>query len=348
VVHPGLALALFVVGTVVLYFGLRPRRGWLPRVVRVFQMSDRVRIEDALKHLLHCETLGLPPTTDSVAGALEVSRGRATELLARLDRMNLARSDGQGHRLTEEGRTYALRLIRTHRLLERYFADRTGMRPEEWHEAAERQEHQLSAAQTDRLARRMGHPLYDPHGDPIPSASGELPPAVGVPLPGVTAGATVRVVHIEDEPREVYDRVVARGLTPGLALRVTSVTPSMVRFLVNGRDTALESILAANVEVVAAPAEEVVREPFETLAALAVGEWAEVLELSPACQGPQRRRLLDLGVVPGTRIRAVMASASGDPMAFDIRGATIALRRAQAEWIAVRRVAGDRGAGEAA
>ena len=67
-----------------------------------------------------------------------------------------------------------------------------------------------------------------------------------------------------------------------------------------------------------------------TLDRLAVDESGAVVGISPACRGPQRRRLLDLGVVPGTEIRAVMRSAAGDPIAYDIRGALIALRREQA------------------
>ena len=55
--------------------------------------------------------------------------------------------------------------------------------------------------------------------------------------------------------------------------------------------------------------------------------------ISVACQGLQRRRLLDLGVVPGTRIQARMRSPLGDPVAYDVRGALVALRRRQALWI---------------
>jgi len=63
------------------------------------------------------------------------------------------------------------------------------------------------------------------------------------------------------------------------------------------------------------------------------GESARVTSISPACQGSQRRRLLDLGVVRGTEIEAAFSSATGDPVAYVIRGALIALRREQAEWI---------------
>ena len=60
-----------------------------------------------------------------------------------------------------------------------------------------------------------------------------------------------------------------------------------------------------------------------------------VAYISRACQGAQRRRLLDLGVVPGTPITREMTSAGGDPAAYRIRGALIALRRSQAVWIHV-------------
>ncbi len=75
----------------------------------------------------------------------------------------------------------------------------------------------------------------------------------------------------------------------------------------------------------------------ETLAGLRPGESARVVRIAASCRGPQRRRLLDLGVVPGTRITAVLQSAWGDPVAYEIRGALIALRREQAEGIEVRR-----------
>ena len=86
------------------------------------------------------------------------------------------------------------------------------------------------------------------------------------------------------------------------------------------------------------PEGEGAKGPSETLADLAPGEVGRVLDLSPACRGQQRRRLLDLGVVKGTEITAEMTSAAGDPVAYLIRGALIALRRGQAEWVLIERV----------
>jgi Fe2+ transport system protein FeoA len=58
-----------------------------------------------------------------------------------------------------------------------------------------------------------------------------------------------------------------------------------------------------------------------------------VTGLSRSLRGPQRRRLLDLGFVPGTLIEAEISSAMGDPIAYRVRGALIALRREQADAV---------------
>jgi len=77
--------------------------------------------------------------------------------------------------LTSDGRSYALRIIRVHRLWEKYLADETSVSENEWHQKAEEVEHLITPEQADTLAAQIGNPVFDPHGDPIPSASGLLP-----------------------------------------------------------------------------------------------------------------------------------------------------------------------------
>jgi DtxR family Mn-dependent transcriptional regulator len=71
------------------------------------------------------------------------------------------------------------------------------------------------------------------------------------------------------------------------------------------------------------------------LSELEHGEIGRVLGIHPSLQGPQRRRLLDLGLTPGTLVEAELESAGGDPVAYRIRGTLIALRRDQASWIQI-------------
>ncbi|MCZ7539273.1 MAG: ferrous iron transport protein A [Anaerolineae bacterium] len=73
---------------------------------------------------------------------------------------------------------------------------------------------------------------------------------------------------------------------------------------------------------------------WHTLADLRPGETAEVAALHSA--GAERRRLMDLGIVPGTTITAELRSPLNDPVAYRVRGALIALRRSQAAQIEIR------------
>jgi DtxR family Mn-dependent transcriptional regulator len=337
-VDPVWALAVFFAGLLVAAACLWPRRGLVPSILRMIRMSERVRMEDALKHLFDTETRGVTATVESLAGVLHSGTGTVIRIVERLEALGLARPIGEGFGLTESGRAYALRILRTHRLVERYLADRTGVQPAEWHAEAERLEHRLDEAATERLARRMGHPRYDPHGDPIPTSAGVMPAPQGMMLSAVTPRRTVSVIHLEDEPPEAFERLLATGLAIGQRLQVLDADPVRIRYRSEGRDSSLAVLLARNVTVVPVADDEAEETTGLTLADVPLGGRAVVIALSSACEGPQRRRLLDLGVVRGTQIRPLMASAAGDPVAYEIRGAAIGLRRQQAEWIRVRLV----------
>jgi len=334
-VDPLLALTVFGALTALLALLFWPRRGVMARISQLSHLSSRVLLEDALKHVYTCESVGRPCTLESLAGRLEVSRGKAAELFNRLAEAELTRNTETGPRLTEQGRGSALQLVRTHRLWERYLADRTGVPAGEWHEKAERMEHALSSEETEELAARLGHPAWDPHGDPIPTPDGELPKVERTTLSGVEVGRTVEVVHLEDEPRVIYDALLEDGLELGTRVEVTGRGGNAVHVRGRGREWSLDPVVAGNVTVRLLPEGESADAPVSTLLDVPTGGSARVIGISPACKGAQRRRLLDLGIVRGTVIEAAFRSVGGDPIAYRIRGALIALRREQAEWVRV-------------
>lgn len=342
-IDPVFALLVFGLAVLLVAALLWPDRGLAARIIRAFGVTERVRLEDSLKHLYKCEYAGRTCSVDSVAGSVGVSRAHALELLGKLEEMALARASGEGFHLTEQGREYALHIVRTHRLLERYLADRTGVEPADWHGEAERREHSFSPAETDSLSARLGHPLYDPHGDPIPTAGGALPPLTGLPLTALEPDDVASIVHLGDEPREVFEALAGLGLSPQMLVRMRESGPGEVRFEAGGRELALSPIVARNITVEPLPEADLLQEAQETLADVPEGGAARVLGIHPTLKGPQRRRLLDLGLTPGTVVEAELEAAGGDPMAFRVRGALIALRKEQAQWILV-----DRGAGQGA
>ncbi len=345
---PVVSLLVFFGASAVLALVLWPRHGVVARVRRLLRLDERIRLEDALKHVYMCERRGLDCTLESLAGQVEVSRSRAADLLAGLAEMGLVRSEARGPVLTEEGRTSALRLIRTHRLWERYLADRTGVPAADWHDQAERMEHTLSGEEAEALSARLGHPRWDPHGDPIPTASGELPPVRGTSLMAADVGRAVEIVHLEDEPREIFQRLVDRGLAPRERLDVVARTDEGVTVHAHGETWTLDPVAARNVTVQHLPVGESADGPRRTLAEADRGETVRVVGLTSACQGAQRRRLLDLGIVRGTTVTPELVSTSGDPVAYRVRGALVALRREQAAWIVVESADADGDAEEVA
>ena len=196
----------------------------------------------------------------------------------------------------------------------------------------------MSTEEVDALSIQLGHPTYDPHGDPIPTSNGDLVQPGGKPLTAVKLDTPSQIVHIEDEPQAVYDQIVAENLHPGMIVNVLETSTQRIRFWADGDEHVLAPIVASNVFVVAIPEEtECESLPCEHLSELEPGEEAIVSGISLACRGIERRRLLDLGILPGTIIRAEFTSPSGDPMAYRIRDALIALRDDQAKLIHISR-----------
>jgi len=330
-----LLLAAAIAMAVVLLFW--PPHGLWWRWRRGLLATDRVLLEDALKHLHGCEFAELEATLDSVAGGLGVERDRAAELLARLQAEGLATTEDGKWVLSSEGRSYALRVVRTHRLWERYFSEETGMPADEWHAEAEIREHQASRSELEALSARLGHPRFDPHGDPIPTSEGGMPHVVpGRPLPQLAPETVAEIVHVEDEPTAIYSQLVAEGLHPGMHVRVLEVTPVRIRFEADAEEHVLSPVVAANLWVKERPRVEM--PPwYEPLSALEPGESARIMSIAPALRGIERHRLLDLGLVPGTEVEVIRRSPGGDPTAYRIRGAVIALRRDQVDLVRVER-----------
>jgi DtxR family Mn-dependent transcriptional regulator len=116
-------------------------------------------------------------------------------------------------------------------------------------------------------------------------------------------------------------------------------SPQRVRFWAGGDEHLLAPIVAANIAVLPLQdeqdTEEIIGDP---LSSLNVGEVGQIISISPRTRGVERRRLMDLGILPGTSIEIEMSSPSGNPTAYRVRGAVIALRKTQAADIRIQRL----------
>ena len=121
---------------------------------------DKILLEDALKFIYDCEYKNIKCTPNGVAGNLSISSEDATNLLTKLHELNLIKFLEKYIELTSEGRIYALRVIRIHRLWEKYLAEETNVKEVDWHTEAEFKEHTITAEEAENIAAKIGNPVY--------------------------------------------------------------------------------------------------------------------------------------------------------------------------------------------
>jgi DtxR family Mn-dependent transcriptional regulator len=304
-------------------------RGWIGA-------RRRERVEDALKHLLDCEHQGRRASPESLAGTLNLARAKTTRLIRDMESQGLLRSSGSEILLSAEGERWALHVVRAHRLWERFLADEARMPLGRIHDEAHKREHLATDEQLDALEASLGYPARDPHGDPIPRRDGSMASAEGTPLTAWPAEGPVRIVHIEDEPDLAYQQILASGLRLGQTIRILMRDAGRLVLSDGEHEYRLAPVVAGNVFVAALPDKELTRRVTLPLADLAHDQQAEIVELDQTVQGFSRRRFLDLGLTPGTRIHPELRNFFGDPRAYRVRGTLIALRRDQASKIWVK------------
>ena len=132
--------------------------------------------EDYLKEIYKLQTEQGRATTSALAERVGVSPPSATAMLKKLAELKLVRHERyHGVTLTRAGEKAAVEVIRHHRLLEQYLSETLGIPVDEVHAEADRLEHALSEELEELIARKLGDPTVDPHGDPIPSRELTLP-----------------------------------------------------------------------------------------------------------------------------------------------------------------------------
>lgn len=185
-------------------------------------------MEDYLKtiYVLQQET-GERIATSAIAERMDVTSPTVTSMIDKLEERGLLeREKYRGVELTPEGETVAIEVLRHHRLIEAYLASELDYDWTDVHDEADRLEHYISERFEERIAKLLGDPRVDPHGDPIPAA--DLSP------PQDDSGH--RLIECEVDDRVIIKRVRHRtdeelrylsqsGVTPGGELEVIEIAP---------------------------------------------------------------------------------------------------------------------------
>jgi DtxR family Mn-dependent transcriptional regulator len=183
-------------------------------------------VQDYLKAIYALESAGERVTTSALAQRMGVSAPSATAMAKRLADLSLVeRAPYRGVVLTERGRRGALEVLRHHRLLERYLADRLGLSLDEVHAEAELLEHALSEQLEARIDADLGYPTHDPHGDPIPDRDLRLDDAPGRTLLDVAPGASATISRVPDGDAALLRYLEELALVPGRHAEVVSAAP---------------------------------------------------------------------------------------------------------------------------
>ncbi|MBL8102152.1 MAG: metal-dependent transcriptional regulator, partial [Anaerolineales bacterium] len=247
-----LVLAILLIAAIFI-----PRMGFLAIYKTYRAARERELVEDALKHLLDREQHGRLASPESLAGTLNLQRGRITRLIEDMETQGLLESRGTNLHLTTQGERWALHVVRAHRLWERYLTDEARMPLGRIHGESERREHSLTEAQLNDLDAALGHPTRDPHGDPIPTREGTLLKTEGMPLTAWQAEGPVRIVHLEDEPALAFEQILAAGLRLGQTIRILDRNPQRILLTDGETEFRLAPAVAANVSVAPLPESEV-------------------------------------------------------------------------------------------
>lgn len=177
--------------------------------------------ENYLKAIFKLSQSGLAVSTNALSADLEARPGSITEMIKKLsDKGLITYVRYKGVELTEQGRHIALQVIRKHRIWETFLVEKLGFSWDQVHEIAEQLEHIESERLIHALDEFLGFPAVDPHGDPIPSASGELAPVSQQSLSNCQPGERVSMSGVSNHSAEFLQLLDELGFSLGCQIEV--------------------------------------------------------------------------------------------------------------------------------
>jgi DtxR family Mn-dependent transcriptional regulator len=174
-------------------------------------------IQNYLKHIYELSESGSTASTNDLAGRLNIAPASVTGMLQRLASSKpplVVYKKHQGVTLTKAGQKAALEVIRHHRLLELYLVRALGYSWDEVHEEACKLEHVISEDFEARIARALGNPTRDPHGELIPTVDLTMPSDESRPLASLRTDETAVVKRVSDDDPALLRHLQEIGVVP--------------------------------------------------------------------------------------------------------------------------------------
>jgi DtxR family Mn-dependent transcriptional regulator len=176
-------------------------------------------MEDYLKTIYRLQHGGETVSTTLLAEQMGFRPASVTGMIKKLAELQMVEhTPYYGVSLTAAGNRAALETLRHHRLLELYLTEKLGYSWDEVHEEADRLEHHISERLEARLFAALGEPTHDPHGDPIPTLSGDLPTLEMTAITALAVGERGIIAQVRTQDEEIlrYLREEGFGLHVGV------------------------------------------------------------------------------------------------------------------------------------
>lgn len=165
-------------------------------------------------------------STNALAERLGLTAGSVSAMVGKLADAGLVEhTPYHGVRLTDGGERVAMAVLRRHRLLELFLAEILEMPWDRVHAEAEVLEHALSADLAELIARKLGDPAFDPHGDPIPTREGKIEETATRSLTALEPGERAHLVRVSDSDPEMLAYLSSLGIAVGSELELIERQP---------------------------------------------------------------------------------------------------------------------------
>jgi DtxR family Mn-dependent transcriptional regulator len=189
-------------------------------------------VDDYLKAIFQLsETRERLVSSTEIATHLSITAASVTNMLQKLAAQEpplVVYKKHHGVRLAKAGKKRALEIIRHHRLLETFLHQVLGYPWDEVHQEAERLEHFISERFEERIAAKLGHPEFDPHGHAIPAVDGSLPnqeTRESQSLSQLRPGQSAKVSSVSDKDPDMLRYLAEQGIRPGVRLTLSEQLP---------------------------------------------------------------------------------------------------------------------------
>lgn len=190
-----------------------------------------------------------PVAPSALANHIGVRPPTVTDAMKKLAAEGLVKNARYGAiELTSAGRHAALEMVRRHRLIETYLVQQLGYSWDEVHDEAEQLEHSCSDLMIERIAAKLGHPTRDPHGDPIPTAAGEIVMPNAYPLSAAEVGSTVIIERIADSDPQLLQHLAELKVKIGDVFTLQAGEPFSGALVAIGHDGAALTLGAGVVQ----------------------------------------------------------------------------------------------------